>query len=91
MLNKLKIKPIKSYSNPIKEEEKFSPKIEPVKIFNSNEKTLVDSKDLNLKITQNENDSDDDLIPFDTSNDVPMTKQKKPAYLRDCLHSDWNL
>lgn len=49
------------------------------------EKTLFDNKSLNLKITLNEDDSDDDLTPYDTSNDVPLSKTKQPAYLRDCL------
>ena len=53
----------------------------------TNEKTLFDNRNLNLKITLNENDSDDDedLIPYDTSNDLPLSKTKQPAYLRDCL------
>lgn len=41
-----------------------------------------------LKITVNERDSDDDddeFTPYDTSNDVPLSKTKQPAYLRDCL------
>jgi len=52
------------------------------------EKTLFDSKNLNLKITVDEEDSDDDLMPYDTSNDVPLSKLKQPAYLRDCLHGN---
>lgn len=53
------------------------------------EKILFDNKNLNLKITVNDNDSDDedDLIPYDTSNDIPLSKTKQPAYLRDCLDS----
>ncbi len=48
----------------------------------------------NLKITINEEDSDDDendgdeLMPYDTSNDKPIFKAKQPAYLRDCLDSN---
>uniref|UniRef100_T1ITV4 Rho GDP-dissociation inhibitor 3 n=1 Tax=Strigamia maritima TaxID=126957 RepID=T1ITV4_STRMM len=30
-------------------------------------------------------DSDDDLEPYDMSNDAPVSKMKKPSYLRDCL------
>lgn len=30
-------------------------------------------------------DSDDDLQPYDMSNDVPITDRKKPSYLRDLL------
>jgi len=50
-----------------------------------NEKILFSNKNLKLKITQDEEDSDDDLIPYDTSNDVPLSTNKQPAYLRDCL------
>ena len=49
------------------------------------EKTLVKSDNLNIKITLNEEDSDDDLVPYDTSNDLPLSRTKQPAYLRDCL------
>lgn len=53
------------------------------------EKTLFDNKNLNLKITLDEEDSDDDLAPYDTSNDIPLSKMKKPAFLRDCLHGNY--
>ena len=46
-----------------------------------------------LKITINERDSDDDddeFTPYDTSNDVPLSKTKQPAYLRDCLDGNQN-
>ena len=47
---------------------------------------IIDNKNLDIKITMNEDDSDDDdLVPFDTSNDIPLSKTKQPAYLRDCL------
>ena len=48
---------------------------------------IIDNKNLNIKITMNEEDSDDDddLVPYDTSNDIPLSKTKQPAYLRDCL------
>jgi len=47
---------------------------------------IIDNKNLDIKITMNEDDSDDDdLVPFDTSNDTPLSKTKQPAYLRDCL------
>ena len=49
------------------------------------EKTLVKNDNLNIKITLNEEDSDDDLVPYDTSNDLPLSRTKQPAYLRDCL------
>ena len=49
------------------------------------EKTLVKNDNLNIKITLNDEDSDDDLIPYDTSNDLPLSRTKQPAYLRDCL------
>lgn len=49
------------------------------------EKTLVKNDSLNIKITLNEEDSDDDLVPYDTSNDLPLSRTKQPAYLRDCL------
>ena len=49
------------------------------------EKTLVKNENLNIKITLNEEDSDDDLVPYDTSNDLPLSRTKQPAYLRDCL------
>lgn len=29
--------------------------------------------------------SDDDLIPYDMSNDVKLTKVKQPKYIRDCM------
>ena len=47
------------------------------------EKILFTNK--NIKISQDEEDSDDDLIPYDTSNDLPLSTNKQPAYLRDCL------
>ena len=50
------------------------------------EKTIFTNE--KLKITVNERDSDDDddeFTPYDTSNDVPLSKTKQPAYLRDCL------
>lgn len=50
------------------------------------EKTLFDNKKIDLKITVADEDSDDDLMPYDTSNDVPLSTLKQPAYLRDCLH-----
>jgi hypothetical protein len=53
--------------------------------FNLKENILVENKRLNVKVTQNDSDSDDDLIPYDLSNDVLVTKTKQPAYLRDCL------
>ena len=47
---------------------------------------IIDNKNLDIKITMNEDDSDDDdLVQFDTSNDIPLSKTKQPAYLRDCL------
>ena len=52
------------------------------------EKTLFDNKNLNLKITLDEDDSDDDLAPYDTSNDIPISKMKKPTFLRECLHGN---
>lgn len=52
----------------------------------STEKTLFDNKKIDLKITVVDEDSDDDLMPYDTSNDVPLSTLKQPAYLRDCLH-----
>lgn len=54
-------------------------------LFNEEEKTVVENKDLQLKITQTNDDSDDDLQPYDLSNDTIVTKTKQPAYLRDCL------
>lgn len=50
--------------------------------------TLFENDHLKIKITQTECDSDDDeddLMPYDLSNDVPLAKTKQPAYLRDCL------
>ena len=49
------------------------------------EKVLFTNKSINVRITQNDEDSDDDLLPYDTSNDVPLSTNKQPAYLRDCL------
>ena len=48
------------------------------------ENVIVNNKIIDLKIVQNENDSDDDLIPYDLSNDI-VTGTKGPAYLKDCL------
>lgn len=45
-----------------------------------------------IKITQTDKDSDDDeddLLPYDLSNDIPLAKTNKPAYLRDCLDGDY--
>ena len=50
------------------------------------EKTLFDDKKTGVKITIDDEDSDDELVAFDTSNDVPLATLKQPAYLRDCLH-----
>ena len=55
------------------------------------EKVLFTNKNLNLKITQDEEDSDDDLIPYDTSNDLPLSSNKQPAYLRDCLDGNFRI
>ena len=63
--------------------ESFDLKKDPI------EKVLFTSKNLKLKITQDEEDSDDDLIPYDTSNDVPLCTNKQPAYLRDCLDGNF--
>jgi hypothetical protein len=59
------------------------------------EKTLYKNKKLNLEITQTQSDSDDnveddsddedDLIPYNTSNDVLLSSIKQPKYLRDIL------
>lgn len=35
--------------------------------------------------------SDDDLTPYDMSEDVKMSKASQPRYLRDCLESMWPL
>ena len=32
--------------------------------------------------------SDDDLEPYDLSNDVKVSKVKKPVYLRDCMKGE---
>ena len=87
LLNSLKLRPIKQESserlscleNSLKSNTEAKPNAH-------TETTLFESKNLKLKITVNEEDSDDDLIPFDTSNDLPLSKLKKPAYLRDCLN-----
>ena len=45
-----------------------------------------------IKITQTDKDSDDDeddLVAYDLSNDIPLTKTNKPAYLRDCLDGNY--
>lgn len=44
--------------------------------FKGNTITIIDSEDFEL-------DSDDDLQPYDTSNDVKVSKKAPPAYLRD--------
>ena len=51
----------------------------------SSQIVIFDNKKLDLKITQNEEDSDDDLVPYDLSNDIKLTKTKQPAFLRECL------
>ena len=53
------------------------------------EKIIFTNKSLNVKITQDDEDSDDDLIPYDTSNDLPLSTNKQPAYLRDCLDGNF--
>ena len=37
------------------------------------------------KVNDLDSDDDDDLVPFDMSNDVPLAQTKKPIYLRDCM------
>ena len=59
--------------------------IETLNLLNLKENVIIESKELNVKVTQNDEDSDDDLIPYDLSNDIKVTKTKQPAYLRDCL------
>lgn len=44
--------------------------------YKANTITIIDSTDFEL-------DSDDDLEPYDTSNDVKVSKKSAPAYLRD--------
>lgn len=47
--------------------------------------------DINIEMSadqpqqQSDLDSDDDLEPYDMSNDVKVTKVKRPKYLRDCM------
>jgi len=53
--------------------------------LNINETIVVDNRKLNIKVIQKDDDSDDDLVPYDLSNDVKISKTKQPAYLRDCL------
>jgi telomere length regulation protein len=53
----------------------------------SSETTEIIDKQIN-EIENRELDSDDDdndLIPYDMSNDTPIEKVKKPIYLRDCM------
>ena len=75
-----------------KQPEKRSTEIENIdeniELLNENQhkqNVVVDIKKLNIKVTQNDEDSDDDLIPYDLSNDVKVSKTVQPAYLRDCL------
>ncbi|XP_069362920.1 telomere length regulation protein TEL2 homolog isoform X1 [Maniola hyperantus] len=50
-------------------------------------KTIISAKldALGKKQIAEELDSDDDLQPYDMSNDLPLTAKKKPNYLRDLL------
>lgn len=50
--------------------------VETASNFKNNTITIIDSTDFEL-------DSDDDLEPYDTSNDVKVSKKPAPAYLRD--------
>lgn len=37
------------------------------------------------KVNDLDSDDDDDLVPYDMSNDAPLAQTKKPIYLRDCM------
>lgn len=54
------------------------------KIFIVEEKTEKNSPDLD-KPDMYDIDSDDDLVPYDTSNDVKISKAPQPKYLRDLI------
>ncbi|KAF8786274.1 Telomere length regulation protein TEL2 like protein [Argiope bruennichi] len=49
------------------------------------EKVEKELKNTNESSKVVEVDSDDDLEPYDTSNDVPQEQLKRPFYLNDCL------
>ena len=59
--------------------------IESLISLNIKENVVVEDKKLNVKVIQKDYDSDDDLVPYDLSNDVKISNTKQPAYLRDCL------
>ena len=88
MLQSLKLKPVATslYNKSNNIDNELAINLESFDLKkDQNEKILFSNKNLKLKITQDEEDSDDDLIPYDTSNDVPLSTNKQPAYLRDCL------
>ena len=49
------------------------------------EKTIFTNEKLKITVNERDSDDDDEFTPYDTSNDVPLSKTKQPAYLRDCL------
>jgi telomere length regulation protein len=87
LLQSLKVKPIGLNLNLNLSQEDLNMNLDADNHDQTTEKVLFANKSLNLKITQSvqDSDDDDDLIPYDTSNDVTLSSAKQPAYLRDCL------
>lgn len=72
--NKVYIPPERKFRN--KQKETNEVVVESATSFKNNTIRIIDGADFDL-------DSDDDLVPYDTSNDVKVLKKPPPAYLRD--------